>query len=292
MPASLNAIVRASGVLTGRVGVGDVVCIRRDAVPEQLGVDLLAPRAFACSSSSITTMPAASPITKPSRSPSKGREPRSGSSLQQYVLVEAVPGGSAAHCVGDPTAPKLLAGRGYAMLRTYHRMIIDLEPGIPAPSWPAGLELRPFDTENCHARQLKDALDEAFVDEWGHESVLTTTTGQSASSACRSSTLKLTTCRWDGGEIAAATVDYQKRLGDWGLVSLLGVRPAWRRRRGLGPVAAPGELPPLCRARSNWSAALGVDSENPTGATRLYERAGMRILWRADVWRKELRRDG
>ncbi len=39
-------------------------------------------------------------------------------------------------------------------------------------------------------------------------------------------------------------------------------------------------------------AALGVDSENPTGATRLYERAGMRILWRADVWRKELRRDG
>jgi ribosomal protein S18 acetylase RimI-like enzyme len=35
--------------------------------------------------------------------------------------------------------------------------------------------------------------------------------------------------------------------------------------------------------------ALGVDSENPTGATRLYERAGMRILWRADVWEKELR---
>ena len=42
--------------------------------------------------------------------------------------------------------------------------------------------------------------------------------------------------------------------------------------------------------RGETMAALGVDSENPTGATRLYERAGMRILWRADVWRKELRR--
>ncbi|MCZ7589296.1 MAG: hypothetical protein M5U27_10690 [Gaiella sp.] len=34
--------------------------------------------------------------------------------------------------------------------------------------------------------------------------------------------------------------------------------------------------------------ALGVDVENPTGATRLYERAGMRVLWQADVWQKEL----
>ena len=34
--------------------------------------------------------------------------------------------------------------------------------------------------------------------------------------------------------------------------------------------------------------ALGVDAENPT-AVRLYERAGMLILWRADVWQKELR---
>ncbi len=88
-------------------------------------------------------------------------------------LAAAAPAGETiwaetAHLVGDPTAPELLAGRGYAMLRTYHRMIIDLEPGIPAPSWPDGLELRPFDPER-HARQLKDALDEAFVDEWGHE---------------------------------------------------------------------------------------------------------------------------
>ena len=190
-----------------------------------------------------------------------------------------------AHLVGDPTAPELLAGRGYTMLRTYHRMIIDLEPEIPAPSWPDGLELRPFDPER-HARQLKDALDEAFVDEWGHE--------QRDYDAWAERVLgvpqfdpELILVVWDGGEIAAAAVDYQKRLGDWGLISLLGVRPAWRRQ-GLG-LSLLQESFRRFAERGETMAALGVDSENPTGATRLYERAGMRILWRADVWRKELR---
>ena len=32
-----------------------------------------------------------------------------------------------AHLVGDPAAPALLASRGYTMLRTYHRMMIDLD---------------------------------------------------------------------------------------------------------------------------------------------------------------------
>ena len=156
-----------------------------------------------------------------------------------------------AHLVGDPKAPELLATRGYTMLRTYHRMIIDLEPGIPAPSWPDGLELRPF-----------------IPEQYDPELILVV---------------------WDGGEIAAMAVDYQKRLGDWGLISLLGVRPGWRRQ-GLG-LSLLRESFRRFAERGETTAALGVDSENPTGATRLYERAGMRILWRADVWRKELRSD-
>ncbi len=91
---------------------------------------------------------------------------------------------------------------------------------------------------------------------------------------------------WDGDEIAAASIDYQKRLGDWGLISRLGVRDGWRRQ-GLG-LSLLHESFRRFAERGETMAALGVDSENPTGATRLYERAGMRILWRADVWRKEL----
>jgi ribosomal protein S18 acetylase RimI-like enzyme len=36
---------------------------------------------------------------------------------------------------------------------------------------------------------------------------------------------------------------------------------------------------------------LGVDSENATGATRLYENVGMRIVRTNEVWEKELRSD-
>jgi hypothetical protein len=34
------------------------------------------------------------------------------------------------------------------------------------------------------------------------------------------------------------------------------------------------------------------DAENFDGAARLCERAGMRVLWRAVVWEKELRAGG
>jgi mycothiol synthase len=189
-----------------------------------------------------------------------------------------------AHLVGDPRAPELLAGRGYAMLRTYHRMTIDLEPVIPAPSWPDGLELRPFDPER-HGHQLKDALDEAFVDEWGHETRDYDAWAERVLGVPQFDP-ELILVVWDSDEIAAASVNYQKRLGDWGLTSLLGVRAGWRKQ-GLG-LSLLQEGFHRFAERGETTAALGVDSENSTGATRLYERAGMRILWRADVWRKEL----
>jgi mycothiol synthase len=36
------------------------------------------------------------------------------------------------------------------------------------------------------------------------------------------------------------------------------------------------------------SVGLGVDAQNPTGATRLYERAGMHVVFEAIVYEKEL----
>ena len=41
--------------------------------------------------------------------------------------------------------------------------------------------------------------------------------------------------------------------------------------------------------RGERRVGLGVDAESPTGATRVYERAGMRTLWHAIVYEKELR---
>ena len=42
------------------------------------------------------------------------------------------------------------------------------------------------------------------------------------------------------------------------------------------------------RRRGRVRAGLGVDAQNPTGATRLYERAGMRVAWEAVIYQKDL----
>ena len=69
--------------------------------------------------------------------------------------------------------------------------------------------------------------------------------------------------------------------------TLIGVRPAWRRR-GIAEALLETSFAEFFR-RGERRVALGVDAESPTGATRLYEKAGMRVFWEAVVYEKELR---
>ena len=77
----------------------------------------------------------------------------------------------------------------------------------------------------------------------------------------------------DGGEIAALA-RCEPMLGG-GSVGMLAVRKPWRRR-GLGRALLLHAFREF-RRRGFERASLGVDSENPTGATRLYESVGMRV---------------
>jgi ribosomal protein S18 acetylase RimI-like enzyme len=78
----------------------------------------------------------------------------------------------------------------------------------------------------------------------------------------------------DGDEIAGyARCDAGIRGG--GFVGMLGVRTAWRRR-GLGRALLLHAFREF-RRRGLERASLGVDAENPTGATRLYESVGMHV---------------
>jgi GNAT superfamily N-acetyltransferase len=190
-----------------------------------------------------------------------------------------------AHLVGDPRAPKLLACRGYERVRTFLRMVIDLRGETPQPRWPGGLELRPLDPD-VDGRLAQAAVDEAFEREWGYRRRPYDEWVERAFGVERFDPA-LCPVVWDGDRIAALSLNFPKRRGDWGWIGTLAVRPAWRRQ-GLGLALL---YESFCRfwERGEIVVALGVDSQNPTGATRLYDRAGMRILWRADLWRKELR---
>jgi ribosomal protein S18 acetylase RimI-like enzyme len=72
-----------------------------------------------------------------------------------------------------------------------------------------------------------------------------------------------------------------------GKVLWLGVRPAWRRF-GVGMVLLKHSFAEFYR-RGKTKVELRVDAENLTGAPRLYERAGMHITQRFDIYSKELR---
>jgi ribosomal protein S18 acetylase RimI-like enzyme len=91
---------------------------------------------------------------------------------------------------------------------------------------------------------------------------------------------------WDGDQIAGVGLARMTTEGT-GWVSVLGVRRPWRGR-GLGRAI----LLHLFRhfhERGVPSVALGVDAANPTGATRLYESAGMSVIRNYVLFEKVLR---
>jgi ribosomal protein S18 acetylase RimI-like enzyme len=162
-------------------------------------------------------------------------------------------------------------------------MEIDLEHEPPAPAWPDGLSARALGRDE--GSRAYDAYIAAFADSpdfyalpydqwafWLFED------GDDPA---------FTFVVEDGGDFAGLSICRERRGGDedLGWIHVIGVRPPWRRR-GLGRALllhALGEL----RARGKPRAGLGVDGAND-GALRLYQREGMRVSRRNDVYEKAL----
>lgn len=171
---------------------------------------------------------------------------------------------------------------GYEYVRTFWRMRIELDAPVPEPAVPAGLELRTF--RDGDARALFETGEEAFATHFRH-APQTYEQWRERLLARADFDPGLVFVVTDGEQMAAALtgVAFGEETG-W--IRMLGVRPAWRGR-GLGKAllyAAFGEF----RRRGFRDAALGVDAENETGATRLYEGAGMSVQRRFDFYRLSL----
>jgi len=179
----------------------------------------------------------------------------------------------------DTGGKALLESRGYAYLRSFYRMVIDLDEEPPAPVWPEGFT---WALEPERAEAVYETLEEAFADHWGHEprtfEEWMTHNGPLEGRLCY-------VVRTDEGEPAAAQVCDEERFSA-GLVAILGVRPAWRRH-GLGEALLRQAFHDLYRL-GRRRVGLGVDAENTTGATRLYERVGMSVSWQDDAYEKQL----
>ncbi len=197
---------------------------------------------------------------------------------------ELAPGGRLTNGILATNQPAvaLLEHSGYHSVRHFFRMAIWLNEPPPAPQWPDGLTPRPFDRE--HAKAFQTASEDAFAEEWGHE--------QEPFDNWRrrrlddpAATPDLWLSVWDGDEIAATLICDARRY-EMGWIASVGVRKPWRRQ-GLGLALIHHAFSEFW-SRGERKVGLGVDAENPTGATRLYERAGMYVAFEAVVYEKRL----
>jgi ribosomal protein S18 acetylase RimI-like enzyme len=89
----------------------------------------------------------------------------------------------------------------------------------------------------------------------------------------------------DGAEVAAVVRNEPNRR-EGGMVAAIGVRRPWRGR-GLGRALLLHTFAEFQRRGVN-RISLGVDTQNPTGATKLYESVGMRVELEDAVFEKAL----
>jgi ribosomal protein S18 acetylase RimI-like enzyme len=90
---------------------------------------------------------------------------------------------------------------------------------------------------------------------------------------------------WDGAEIAGMALCTAQP--DKGYIQTVAVRRAWRGR-GLGLALLEAAFGTYYE-RGTRHIELSVDSESPTGAARLYERAGMYPSFTVVLYEKEIR---
>jgi mycothiol synthase len=172
---------------------------------------------------------------------------------------------------------------GYAPIRYYWRMEINLEDSPTIQPLPTGLEFRPFDKET-QLRMVWEVENETFRDHWGsHESQYEEWYQRKVESPEFDPTLWLVA--WAGDEIAG--ISQNRYLNEMGWIGTLGVRRAWRKK-GLGLAFLTHSFAEFYK-RGTKKIGLGVDAANPTGATRLYEKAGMSVANEYVSYEKELR---
>lgn len=195
----------------------------------------------------------------------------------------------------DTAAHALLADWGHTHVRTNWRMVIDFTDAAPppAPVWPAGVSVRSFvlgqdDEATVHTVRA------CFEDHWGYvarpfdEDLESWRHNWQTNPSFDPSLWSLAVA---GDEIIGTSFARLEMPEDPGLswIFSVGVRRAWRRQ-GLAHALLLDSFNRLY-ARGRRRVGLGVDATSLTGATRLYEKAGMRVdpNFCYQVWEKELR---
>jgi mycothiol synthase len=185
-------------------------------------------------------------------------------------------------------AQTLLEGRGYQAVRHEFTMVRPNLEDIPISPLPAGIEVRPVLEE--HLDTIRTASLEAFRDHWGYSEALEPSVDQWRNSP--NFDPSLWKVAWDGDQVVGMVLGYVNRQENEEYQRLRGwtenicVRRPWRKR-GIAQALIIESLVEL-KKRGYKEAALGVDTENLSGALRLYQRMGYQAVSRNTIYRKPM----
>ena len=182
----------------------------------------------------------------------------------------------------DKPALALFEGRGYSFVRRFWRMDVSLDAEPVAPAEIPGVSIRPFE-KGRDERTAHEVLESAFAAHWG----FTPRTFEQASES-----------RWNAewfradlslvaeadGRMVGVSINGQ-RLED-GYVEDLGVLPE-SRGRGIAEALLRTSFR-MFHEVGMRRASLNVDSDNSTGAMRLYERVGMHTGTCVDIYERRV----
>lgn len=195
----------------------------------------------------------------------------------------------------DENRIKLHEQEGFEAVRAFYRMYRDLSTPVDGPVMPPGVRL-----EIWHYKYNEfalEALNESFQDHWG----FTPMTGEiwdlwhTGHPDFRPDLTYLAIVedpKPDENPVAGLSINKVRRKDDGapaentGVVAELGVRRDWRRK-GIGAALLNASLRAFKEAGLD-SARLSVDTENLTGALRIYERVGFHVEKRFLTYMKKI----
>ena len=196
--------------------------------------------------------------------------------------------GTVAH---NKAGKALFEGLGWKHIRSFYRMITDLDSTPEVPPVPEGMTIRTYNPET-EVEPVYLTMWDAFKDHFG----VIVPPFEKGLADFKHNFIeepgydpRFWFVAMDGDEMAGICICRRVDAEDseCGWVSELGVRREWRKR-GVGYTLLKHAFAAFY-ADGRKRAGLGVDSQNLTGALRLYERAGMHVQRQFDQYEKEMR---
>lgn len=213
-----------------------------------------------------------------------------------YEILPQAPAGAqvvitAACNQKDQYRTALYQREGMSIMRHFFKMVIEFDEPPQPPDIPENIAIRPY-SEETELELLAKTYLASFQDHFGFAGQTVEDTVAFVRHLIKNDPdydSDLWFVAVDGEELVGLSICAGKTTADpqMGYVNVLGVVRGWRKR-GLGMALLRHSFVELHR-RGSQRVGLSVDASSLTGATRLYEKAGMSVKERFDLYQKVLR---